>query len=452
MSAIILAISIILLLGSLESAAAGLPDNDADLRRASTCFLVRSVDRGHPLATSTPAGLTPTEVQSAYSLPANGGNGTIAIIDAYDCPTAQDDLAAFSAQFGLPTANFEKHKMASTLQVNSGWALEISLDVQWAHAIAPNAKILLVEAKSSRLSDLLPAVSYATNRSDVVAVSMSWGATEFSTEASYDSYFTSDHGIVFFASSGDNGAGVIWPAASPNVVGVGGTTLTFNPDGSVAAETAWSGSGGGISAYETEPSYQVTYNIPVANGKRVVPDVSYDANPSSGFSVYDSTPYNGQTGWFVVGGTSAGSPQWAAIQTLGLSITNPNLYRDAKSNSTAYFRDVTSGSNGAYSAGPGYDLVTGLGSPITYNFNQILYAVSGFSVLNGGAGYTTPIIGISGGGGSGASAVARVSCGVIYRVDLLTPGSGYTSAPLVTIRDPSPQAKGAAINANIISS
>jgi hypothetical protein len=266
--------------------------------------------------------------------------------------------------------------MAPNIRTDGGWALEISLDVQWAHAIAPNAKILLVEARSASLTNLLAAVDYARNRSDVVAVSMSWGASEFSTESSYDSYFTSSYGTTFFASSGDSGAGVLWPAASPNVIGVGGTTLTFNLDGSLALENAWSGSGGGLSAYETEPSYQVSYNVPGANDQRAVPDVSYDADPNSGFSVYDNTPYQGQTGWWQVGGTSAGAPQWAAIQSIGLSASNNNFYQDAKSvNYSSYFRDITSGSNG-YPATTGYDLVTGLGSSLTTNYVSVAYTLT----------------------------------------------------------------------------
>jgi subtilase family serine protease len=217
----------------------------------------------------------------------------------------------------------------------------------------------------------MSAVSYATSQANVVAVSMSWGATEFSTETSYDSYFAKS-GITFFASSGDNGAGVIYPSSSPNVVGVGGTTLNLNSDGSFASETAWSGSGGGVSTIEKEPSYQQTYGVQGTGGYRGVPDVSYNADPSTGVLVYDSTPYNGETGWWIVGGTSAGAPQWAAIQALGLSASNANFYADAKSASYAsYFRDITSGSNGNYSAGPGYDLVTGLGSPLTTNFTPV---------------------------------------------------------------------------------
>jgi len=171
---------------------------------------------------------------------------------------------------------------------------------------------------------------------------------------------------VFFASSGDNGAGVIWPSASPNVASVGGTTLNLDPtSGAVISETAWSGSGGGVSAFEPQPVYQTNYGL--TNLKRSTPDVSYDADPNTGVYVYDSTPYQGSIGWWNVGGTSVGSPQWAAIQALGQSTGNTNFYKDATQSASTYFRDITSGSDGNQ-AGVGYDLVTGLGSPITTNF------------------------------------------------------------------------------------
>jgi subtilase family serine protease len=323
-----------------------------------------------PLATSSPTGLSPTQIRKAYNLPSRGGNGTIAIIDAYDSPTVQSDFVAFSNQYGLPTGNFEKHKMVPSIAVDGNWGLEISLDVQWAHAVAPNATILLVEAQSNLLSNLLAAVNYATSRPDVVAVSMSWGTQEFLGQNNYDSYFNSSNGIAFFASSGDNGAGVIYPSTSPNVVAVGGTHLSFYSNGTFASETGWSGSGGGVSAYEVEPQYQQSYNVSGANGKRAVPDVSYNADPASGFSVYDTTAYQGQTGWFQLGGTSAGAPQWAAIHSLGLSSTNNNFYKDSKTNQAVFLRDITSGSNGAYFASAGYDLVTGLGSPLTWNYSS----------------------------------------------------------------------------------
>jgi subtilase family serine protease len=329
--------------------------------KANTLFTCR------PASCVGPDPLSPSQIIGAYNLYSpTGGNGTtIAIVDAYDDPTIASDLATFSSHFGLPAANFVKHEMTTNISVNSGWALEISLDVEWAHAIAPNATILLVEATSNSLTDLLAAVSYATSYPSVKAVSMSWGGNEFSTEASYDLYFTAA-GITFFASSGDGGAGVIWPASSPNVVAVGGTTLSIGSNGTVTSETAWSGSGGGISAYEARPAYQTGYGLTYS--ERAVPDVSYDADPNTGVYVYDSTKYMGSSGWWDVGGTSAGAPQWAAIQALGLSANNVNFYQDAASSSYAsYFRDITNGSNG-YHAGPGYDLVTGLGSPVKTNF------------------------------------------------------------------------------------
>ena len=333
----------------------------------------------HGAATSAPTGLSPAQIRMVYNLPSTGGTGTIALIDPYDDPTVQSDLNVFSSQFGLPATdntNFEKHMMSPTITVDPHWAQEISLDVQWAHAIAPNARIVLVEAASSNLSSILDAVDYARNRADVKAVSMSWYFTEFPTENSSDSHFTSDYGATFFAASGDSGAGAVWPAASPNVVGVGGTTLNFSASGVLTSETAWSSSGGGLSAFEAEPSYQVIYGVSGAGGKRAVPDVSYDADPNSGVSVYDSTAYLGQSGWLQFGGTSAGTPQWAAIQSLGLSASNNNFYQDAKlSIYSTCFRDITSGSNGNY-ATVGYDLVTGLGSPLTTNYNPAPVLIS----------------------------------------------------------------------------
>ena len=164
---------------------------------------------------------------------------------------------------------------------------------------------------------------------------MSWGGSEFSAESAYDSYFTSttvNPGIVFFAAIGDSGAGVIWPSSSPNVVSVGGTTLNVTSTGALISETAWSDSGGGVSAYETQPAYQANYGLTYA--KRACPDVSFDANPNTGVSVYDSTPYEGESGWWDVGGTSVGAPSWAAIQALGLSTGDSNFYQDAAPSAT----------------------------------------------------------------------------------------------------------------------
>jgi subtilase family serine protease len=331
--------------------------------------------RIHHHSVTGPAGLTPAQIKAAYHLPAAGGKGTIAIIDAYDSRTIGSDLNTFSKQYGLPSCSttsvtcFEKHEMSPWTQQNSSWAIEESLDVEWAHAIAPNAKILLVEATSDSGTALLQAVSYAESRPDVVAISMSWGGPEFAGESTYDQDFVSPH-ATFFASAGDSGNGVDWPAVSPNVISVGGTTLTMKGT-TVLSETAWSGSGGGISAYEPEPSYQAA--LVTSSGKfRATPDVSYDADPTTGYPIYDSTRYDGQAGWWQIGGTSAGAPQWAAISTLGTGVTSAKLYHDAQTSSTIYFRDIVSGTNGSCNfvcqARPGYDYVTGLGSPITTGF------------------------------------------------------------------------------------
>ena len=215
--------------------------------------------------------------------------------------------------------------------------------------------------------DLLKAVDYATTEKDASAISMSWGGVEFPEETTLDSHFKSVSGATYFASSGDNGAGASWPASSPNVIGVGGTKINFKSAGNFESETAWQGSGGGVSAYEKMPSYQSNYSIPRAGGMRAIPDVSYDADPSSGVSVL----INGK--WLVVGGTSAGAPQWAGIRALGNSFTNNNIYTDkAGASNSNYFRDITSGSNGdcgyLCTARKHYDYVTGLGSPLTDTF------------------------------------------------------------------------------------
>lgn len=325
-----------------------------------------------PNISQTPIGITPDEIKTIYHLPATGGHGTIAIIGAYDDSSIETDLNDFSREFNLPLCTstngcFEKHKMSKTIQQNSGWAMETSLDIEWAHAIAPQAKILLIEATTPSGANLLKAVDYAAKRSDVVSASMSWGGQEFPEELSLDSHFISKSGTLFFAASGDNGTGASWPASSPNVISVGGTTLALTNKGNFSKETAWSGSGGGVSAYETAPTYQSDYHIPQSGRMRAIPDVAYNADPHSGFPVIR----NGV--WHMVGGTSAGSPQWAAIAALGSGASNKRFYADkASANPTTYFRDITSGSNGDCTyycqARKHYDYITGLGTPQTVRF------------------------------------------------------------------------------------
>jgi len=326
--------------------------------------------------TGKPLGLNPSQVKKIYNLPATGGSGTIAIIGAYDNASLENDLKIFDTQFNLPvctskTGCFTKHMMGKTgSDVN--WSLETAMDVEWAHAIAPGAKILLVEAITPSAKNFMEAIDYARKQPGVVAISMSWGGAEFPEEVNLDSHFTSQNNkITFFASAGDSGTEANWPAASPNVVAVGGTSASLSDRGNLLAETAWEGSGGGLSNFEAEPNYQIKYAVSKANGRRAIPDVSYIADPHTGFSVYSSN--KSLRGWYVLGGTSAGAPQWAAIKALGLAADNNKFYADKASvNSLKYFRDIKSGANGDCGyyceARRHYDFVTGLGSPLTYKF------------------------------------------------------------------------------------
>ena len=261
------------------------------VKAAPVNWNAQTLFEARPLAQAGPDPLTPTQILSAYNLAStNGGAGkTIAIVDAYNDPTIASDLSTFCTNFGLPAATLTVHKMSSSVSNNADWAIEISLDVEWAHTIAPYASILLVEATSSSLGNLLSAVQYAASQPGVVAVSMSWGGSEFSTESSYDSYFTTPSTatapISFFASAGDTAAQLLWPATSPNIVSVGGTTLTMSGN-TVVSETAWSDSGGGISAYEAMPTYQTSFglNTQLQTTHRAVPDVAYDADPTPEFT------------------------------------------------------------------------------------------------------------------------------------------------------------------------
>jgi subtilase family serine protease len=322
-----------------------------------------------PRATSSPAGLSPAQVKQAYnfSTAADAGAGqTVAVVAPFDHPTIESDLNAFSKKFGLPsctTANgcFKKVDEKGRKNYpapNKLWAMEISLDVEWAHAIAPGADILLVEARSDRLNDVLAAEDYATAHAHYVTNSL--GLDEFAGQSVHDAHFQRP-GVSIFVASGDDGAGhgPGYPAASPDVIAVGGTTLvdiglpTFNEQG-------WRGSGGGCSLYETaHPAQSASAGYGAVNcaGKRATPDVALVADPRSGLSVYDS--YKTTKNWTVLGGTSASAPMWAARAAVsGLVIDATLLYAAP---SPIAFRDVTVGDNGQ-PALAGFDLVTGLGS------------------------------------------------------------------------------------------
>lgn len=329
--------------------------------------------KGHPHATTGPSGYGPVQFRTAYGLPALAPTPvTIAIVDAYNDPNIESDLNVYSTQYGLPkctTANgcfrkVDEHGGTSYPATNANWAVEIALDVEVAHGVCPNCRILLVESSSNSFSDLMAAEDEARKLGAAV-ISNSWGGGEFSGETYYDSHFAYA-GVPFTFSSGDSGYGVEYPASSRYVNAVGGTTLKLNSNYTRYSETAWSGAGSGCSAYESKPSWQKDTSC----SHRTVADVAADANPATGAAIYDTVSYMGHYGWFQVGGTSLASPLIAAVYALSGNTTN-TVYGSFpySSNSVYYLFDVTSGSNGSCSgsylctAKAGYDGPTGKGTP-----------------------------------------------------------------------------------------
>jgi kumamolisin len=336
-----------------------------------------------------PAGLSPQQIWSAYQIaPAPGsplGSGTIAIIDAYDYPTALSDFNTFSRTFGLPTEP-SSNRLSSTNkafqvvyangrrpQSNCGWSQEAALDIEWAHAMAPAAKIVLVEAGSSSFNSLFQAIQVANGLSGVQQISMSWGGREFSYESLYDTYFSNPQ-VAYLAASGDTGGQTIYPSVSPNVISAGGTTLNMSGM-TFVSETGWSGSGGGPSVYEPIAPFQ--FQVPSLSSKlgnhRGTPDWSFDADPVTGVSVFDSTSCQGLVGWLVFGGTSVAAPSLAGIANLAAAaqggVTGNGvgyaLYNTYNSSSyPADLRDITSGGNASYKDATGWDFVTGIGSTV----------------------------------------------------------------------------------------
>lgn len=392
-----------------------------DAGKFAHTFLKIFAPAGRPMASITPDNTFaeyPASIACVYKVgpnyagcvPANngkhasGGWGAIALVDAYDDPTAQADLDYFDTFFGLPKAKFEKvyanssfgtlngltASCAGVPPVNSGWGLESALDVEWAHAMAPSAKIILVEACSSSYNDLLYAEEVAGIKVSAAGggdISNSWGSGEWSTQtADADNFFYRYYwkNITYFASAGDSGWGAAYPSSSPWVVSAGGTTINRDASGNFLNESCWADSGGGVSAYEL---WQNPPNILNGMGPwsgfqyefagqtaRQTPDISFDADPASGVWVrFNST-------WYVVGGTSVSSPALAGIvnaskQKLGQAPPGGGYYHTGENNLlyaqlnafTAYpknFYDVTTGANGVgHNAGVGYDQCTGIGSP-----------------------------------------------------------------------------------------
>ena len=346
---------------------------------SAACMAVRvdpattSAGGATPAAT-TPAGLFPADIQSAYQLPGStaGAGRTVAIVDAYDDPTAEADLGVYRSRFGLPactTANgcFRKVGQTGTSALpkkNASWAEEISLDLDMVSATCPNCHILLVEATSPSFANLGAAVNTAA-RLGATAISNSYGGPD-AADATYGAYYNHP-GIAVTVSSGDGGYGVEYPASSQYVVAVGGTSLT-RAAGTTRGwtESAWSGAGSGCSTLNAAIPSASTFDTGCT--RRAVADVSAVADPNTGVAVYDSTPYQGASGWLVFGGTSASAPIIASVYGLAGNAATIDANDYPYQHATSLF-DVTTGSNGTCSptqlctARAGWDGPTGLGTP-----------------------------------------------------------------------------------------
>ncbi|HEY8301688.1 MAG TPA: S53 family peptidase [Jatrophihabitans sp.] len=338
-----------------------------------------------PRITTAATGYGPADIQSAYNLTGTASGGkTVAIVDAYNDPKAEQDLASYRSHYGLPactTANgcftkVNQNGAASPLpSTDYGWALEESLDLDMVSAACPSCHILLVEANSANNADLYKAVDTAAATPGVAAISNSYGAAEYSGQTADDVHFNHP-GIAITASSGDSGYGASYPAASQYVTAVGGTSLSKANNARGWTETAWSGAGSGCSAYDAKPSWQTDSGC----AKRTIADVSAVADPNTGVAVYDTAnscgtssicdylisvgAVQGADGWVQVGGTSASSPIIASVYALGGHSSASWTYAH-----TSALNDVTSGSNGTCggsylcTAKSGYDGPTGLGTP-----------------------------------------------------------------------------------------
>jgi len=348
------------------------------------CLALKRTDV-HPLLSQMTApdaipsgyGYGPSQLQSAYGLTsasASDGSGrTVALVDAYDDPTAASDLAAYRSAAGLPAATFSKvnqngatSPLPAEAPADDDWTLEESLDLDMVSAICPLCKIVLVEATNDSGTGLYVAENTAASLAGYV--SNSWGGSDSSSDASLDSSYFDHPGVVITASAGDGGyaAGTIYPATSQYVVAVGGTHLTTASNSRGWTETVWDtssseGTGSGCSAYETKPTWQTDTGC----SKRTDNDIAADADPATGVAVYDTS--NGNGGWNEVGGTSASSPMIAATYALaGNAGSTPaqDIYQH-----TSSLYDVTSGSDGSCgssylcTAKTGYDGPTGWGTP-----------------------------------------------------------------------------------------
>jgi len=342
-----------------------------------------------PQIMAGPTGYGPTQIQGAYKLAGlTSGGRTVAIVDAFNDPNAAKDLAVYRSTYGLAACTVangcfkqvNQNGASSPLPSNdAGWATEISLDLDTVSATCPDCHILLVEANSATSADLMKAVDTAAATPGVVAISNSYGGAEASTDLTEDAHLNHP-GVAITASAGDSGYGVSWPAASPYVTAVGGTTLGSASNSRGWTETVWSGSGSGCSAFEPKPPWQTDTGC----AKRTDNDVAADADPNTGLGIYDT--YNtcgsnrlcdlliglgivqGLDGWAQVGGTSLSSPLIASVYALAGNTASITYGSFPYSHSGSLF-DVTSGSDGSCSgsylctAGTAYDGPTGWGTP-----------------------------------------------------------------------------------------
>ncbi len=321
-----------------------------------------------PLTGGPTKGYGPADFRAAYGVSGSTANH-VAVVVAFDAPNIQPDLAVFSKAFGLPilpsctsasqASCFEKINQRGSNNLpaaNSDWAVEASLDVESIHGMCPHCRISLVEASSSSINNLSTAAETAANLGARV-VSNSYGGSEMASESTYDERYHHT-GVAMVASSGDNGYGTVYPAASPFVIAVGGTSLRMT-NGVVSSEQAWPGSGSGCSHYEAKPAWQHDSRCQA----RSIADISADADPATGAAIYDSYPAHGRSGWTTVGGTSLSAPLVAGIiASSGLTSNQPAVLY----NTPNFIRDIIGGANGSCRyyfcrSLSGYDGPTGLG-------------------------------------------------------------------------------------------
>lgn len=429
-------------------------------------------------SSSTVAVYTPAQIRAAYGLPTLpattaklttaqaaqlGAGQTIYIVDAQHDPNVAAELAAFNTKFGLPTCATKTIAASAALPLASAsasacelsivygtsagamtatapaydadWATEIALDVQWAHATAPLARIVLIEVSSSTYDNLLAGVKLANTMGPGV-VSMSFGGAETGSTSSADSTFGVAR-MTYVAATGDSGAGVKWPSVSPKVLAVGGTTLTYSGSGA-RSESTWSDTGGGVSAYVATPSYQTSLVPGMGSAlRRTVADVAFNADPNSGQYVAVIASGSSTVKWASIGGTSLATPQWAGLIAVANALRVQNnlsvlaaphgaLYTQIATVPATYagaFADITSGSNGsctACSAKTGYDAPTGLGTP---NASALLTTLSGLNVQ------TAPVVtaaSISGKAGMALTFTASVTAADAVTYTLSGAPSGMT--------------------------